>query len=108
LPKPVESGNLGLDIAVIRWMSAKKAPSVIKCKLLHIYLIQRYKMPDEAEHNLKSKSVEEFNKPQRPVRVFLSYASEDSDIAKAIYDSFIALNAKSSSNIRVIWDNKVS
>jgi hypothetical protein len=63
-------------------------------------------MPDEAEHNLKSKSVEEFNKPQRPVRVFLSYASEDSDIAKAIYDSFIALKAKSSSNIRVIWDKK--
>jgi hypothetical protein len=63
-------------------------------------------MPDEAEHNIKSKSVEEFNKPERPVRVFLSYASEDSDIAKAIYDSFIALNAKSSSNIRVIWDKK--
>ena len=49
----------------------------------------------------------EFKQPYRRIRVFLSYAHEDGDIAKAIYDSLNELSLRASSNITVIFD-KVS
>ncbi len=51
--------------------------------------------------------VAEFKQPNRRIRIFLSYAHEDADIAKAIYDLLNELSLRASSNITVIFD-KVS
>src|SRR5689334_21365087 len=40
------------------------------------------------------------------VRIFLSYASEDEDIMKAVSDALDSLSRASSGNIRVISDRK--
>jgi hypothetical protein len=46
----------------------------------------------------------QFAKEHRPIRVFLSYASEDVEIARAFYESLVALKGKCGDNIRTVWD----
>lgn len=47
----------------------------------------------------------EFARPIRPVRIFLSYASDDEDIVQAFERSFNALNTMTG-NLRTWWDKK--
>lgn len=47
----------------------------------------------------------DFAKKERPVRLFLSYASEDEDIVQSFYDSFVTLS-QMTTNVRVVWDKK--
>lgn len=57
-----------------------------------------------SDDNRDAALADEFAREHRPIRVFLSYASEDVEIAKAFYESLKALKSKSGDNIRTVWD----